>query len=188
MEETTTPSTTPPPPAPTPTPVAPSGSSISYVIAAVTLVVGLGLGYLLTNALATKPAAPKTETEVALPTDTVRIQSCANNKGALYAKSTDIPLGPLYMVNGGKVIGIEFMLSKDEFLSGKSYKFLTALGGKVDHLNVGLLSQGHEGYPIPHYHVDLYFVSKEVEQAITCTSTSTPATGSGTPATQSANP
>lgn len=148
-------------------------SSLVYLLSLVTLVVGVGLGYFLYSYSATQPPpqTPQPEVksqELVLPSDTVRIQSCANAKGTLYVKPADIPVGPVYMVNNGKVIGIEYMLSKDEFLQGKSYKYLAGLGVKIDHVNIGLLSAGHEGYTAPHFHVDMYIVPKEISDAILC--------------------
>ncbi len=108
------------------------------------------------------------EKSIALPTDAILIQSCATNKGALYVKSKDIPTGPVYMVNNGNVIGIEFMLDKDDFLKGESYKYLDGKEIKINHVNIGLLSQGHGGFVQPHYHVDLYVVDKKIEESIKC--------------------
>lgn len=144
--------------------------TVNYWIALATLAAGLVLGYLLANSPLLRAPTPPPEVpkEITLPADAVQVQACANNKGTLYTKPADIPLGPVYMVRNGKVIGIEFMLNKDEFLGGQSYKFLSVLGMKIDHFNLGLLSQGHEGNPVPHYHLDLYNVGKDVEQAIKC--------------------
>lgn len=191
----------PPPAAPNPTPApAPVKSSkhlLIYPVAVLALIVGIVLGYFIFNTLpgnrsSSAPAAQVTENsgEIVLPTDAVQIQACSDHRGALYVKPADIPTGPVYMVYNNKVIGIEYMLGKEDFLGGKSYKDLAGEGVKVDHVNVGLLSQGHEGYPIPHYHVDLYTVSKEVEQAIVCAPSASTATPSATinTASESATP
>ncbi len=148
-------------------------NTINYVLALITFLLGILLGYFLLRSLTNENAAvPQTEKatqgEIGLPVDTIQIQACADRKGSLYVRSGDIPVGPVYMVHEGKVIGIEFMLAKEDFLSGKSYKDLAGLNMEVDHVNVGLLSQGHEGYTRPHYHVDVYRVSKEVEEGIKC--------------------
>lgn len=164
------------------------------ITALISLIVGLALGYaLFYKNYAANPSQNNDinveNGEIALPSDVVQIQSCANNKGTLYVKSADIPVGPVYMYYEGKVIGIEFMLSKEEFLSGKSYKYLSGLGIKVDHINIGLLSAGHEGYTAPHYHVDLYTVPKEVADTIKCdTSSSAPLATPVNTATSSARP
>lgn len=174
-------------------PKKPNGGKF-LVIALISLISGLALGYVLfpknNAANLSQNSGLKVESgEIALPPDAMQIQSCANNKGALYIKPADIPVGPVYMYNNGKVIGIEFMLSKEEFLSGKNYKYLSGLGIKVDHINIGFLSSGHEGYTSPHYHVDLYTVPKEEAEAITCdTRTSAPSAIPANTATSSARP
>ncbi len=162
-----------------------------YLLSIFTLILGIALGYVLFKTLpgiktvnTSLPESTKEVKEITLPTDAVKIQLCSDHRGSLYIKPQDIPVGPVYMVNEGKVIGIEYMLEKDQVLDGQSYKGLTGLGIKIDHVNIGLLSQGHEGFTAPHYHVDLYSVSKDVEQAIVCPTTDIPSPQ----ATQSATP
>lgn len=170
---------------------------LNYFVALIALAIGLVLGYFLYSSLnggnsvvVNTPLgfANTTSSLITLPPDAVVLQSCSDHKGKLYAKPADIPVGPVYMVYNGKVIGLEYMLAKEDFLNGKSFEFLEGLDMKVDHVNVGLLSQGHEGYPVPHYHVDLYNVSKAEEKAIKCPSapTSSLATPSAQVASQSA--
>ncbi len=124
--------------------------------------------------------------KIVLPSNAVQIQECANNKGALYVEPQNIPVGPVYLVHNGEVIGIEYMLSKDEILSGKTYKHLNGLGIKVDHINIGVMEEGHEVYESPHYHIDVYSVSEEVESKIICPHAPTP--HSMHDATESAKP
>lgn len=147
----------------------------AYLLTFLTLVFGILCGYLLvtefpSNKMITAPLpSGKTKTSVVtLPPDAVIISSCSLHQGALYVKPSDIPIGPMYMVNNGKVIGLEFMLDRSQFLAGQSFDFLRGLGMKVDHINVGYLEHGHAGHNTPHYHVDLYNISREEEQAITC--------------------
>lgn len=174
-----------------------SPKSAQYIVIFLFLIVGLFGGYVLsTISPINKPekvvdVAQTEKNEVVLPPDAVRIQACSDHRGTLYVRPQDIPIGPVYMVHDGKVIGIEFMLNQNEFLSGKSYKYLSALNITIDHVNTGLLSQGHAGYPLPHYHIDMYTVSREVEDSIVCTDPATktvPATPSGSMDTQTASP
>lgn len=142
-----------------------------FIIVLTTAVVAAGIGVLVYASRADKKAkvsSTETETEIKLPPDATLLQSCADRKGALYARPADIPTGPIYMVQSGKVIGIEFMLDQADFLANKSFTGLAAAGVKVHHANIGLVSKGHEGFPKPHYHVDLYTVDPATEQAITC--------------------
>lgn len=145
-------------------------------------IIAFGLGAILVMLLlpigkstSTNPSVTVSDTgKVVLPTTAIRIQACSDRQGALYVEPQNIPAGPIYMVNKGDVIGVEYMLAKDEFLSGKSYDNLLALGIKVDHVRIGFLSNGHEGYPVPHYHVFLYTVTADVEQNIICPKVATP--------------
>lgn len=145
--------------------------SLMYALVVVILIAGAGIGVLVYMSRADKQAQQPVavvDSEIKLPPDATLLQSCADRKGALYARPSDIPTGPIYMVQSGKVIGIEFMLDQAEFLANKSFTGLEAAGVKVHHANVGLVSKGHEGFPKPHYHVDLYTVDAETEQAISC--------------------
>lgn len=199
MDQPAAPNITPPPPPPAPPSQVitstPSSSKPRWVILAVMFIVGILVGFGLFKLLV-KPQATMVKQsdngEISLPADAVVIQACSDHRGKLYVKPSDIPVGPVYMVNNGKVIGVEFMLAKDDFLSGKSFKYLAGLGIKVDHVNIGLLSQGHEGYPVPHYHVDVYAISKAEEDAIICpgssTSTATPSATLSPTASSSATP
>ena len=147
---------------------------INYVLGTFALIVGAILGFTLYRTFPSSSSLTQTDqskysSDISLPEDAVQIQKCANRKGTLYIKTKDIPVGPVYMINEGKVIGVEFMLSQDEFIKGKSYdSLLSGLPMKVDHINLGFLSQGHEGYTQPHYHLDLYRVTTEEEKSIKC--------------------
>lgn len=160
-------------------PPPPSGPKAgTYLVMLLLFIVGAGLGYALQQFLPkqadTKPATTAPQKSLSLPADAVQIQACSTGRGTLYVKPQDIPVGPVYMVNKGKIIGIEFMLSRDDFLQGKDYKYLSGLGVVVDHVNVGLLSAGHEGYTAPHYHVDLYTIPREEASQIVCPQTASP--------------
>lgn len=165
-----------------------------YVFVLVALLIGVVGGYFLFKNLPSSNPSPSpvavSNGEIVLPADAVSIQKCSDHRGELFAKPSDIPLGPVYMVNQGKVIGIEYMLEKQKFLDGNTQSFLNlpALGIKADHVNIGLLSQGHEGFPQPHYHVDIYAVPASVERAIVCPKASTQATSSASVATTTSTP
>ena len=112
---------------------------------------------------------PVVEAAITLPTDATQISKCAIGRGAQYALPKDIPLGPVYNVYQGKVIGIEYMVGKDDLLTkNQSFLNLALANQKYDHVNIGLLSQGHSGFPSPHYHVDVMMVPKTVTDLITC--------------------
>lgn len=167
-----------------------SNRAFYYLITLATFIVGVVLGFFLsvffpgktpiTNV--TREPAP---TEIVLPSDAVQIITCVDHQGTLYVKPKDIPAGPIYMVHDNKVIGIEFMLNREKLLAGEPFKYLSALGVKVNHVNVGLLPHRHSGNPTPHYHIDLYVVSKETEEGIMCGEHQMMGTPSAEPATKS---
>ncbi len=109
-------------------------------------------------------------TELSVPQDATVIAQCAKGRGTQYALPKDIPLGPVYNVYEGKVIGIEYMVGKDDLLtSAKSYLNLPLKNIKYDHVNIGLLSQGHAGFPQPHDHVSFMMVPTSLTDKIICT-------------------
>ena len=140
---------------------------------AAALVLGFAVGrYLL-------PAAPKTtdnttnspsqHTQLEVPKNATVIAECAIGRGKQYVLPEDIPTGPVYNVWDNKVIGLEFMVGRDELLSeNKTLVNLPLNGAVYDHINIGLLSGGHSGFPQPHYHVDLFTVSNSEAEKITC--------------------
>lgn len=109
------------------------------------------------------------ERGLSVPNDATVISQCAEGKGSLHVRPQDIPQGPVYIVHEGEVIGIEFMVGQEDLMDeGKSLLDLPLFDMEYDHVNIGLLSQGHAGYPSPHYHVDIMSVPKSVTDTITC--------------------
>jgi hypothetical protein len=155
-------------------PVAKHGLPV-LVIAIICVLLGGGGGFVAAAML--KKEAPKASQqapvavvkELKVPADATVINECAKGRGKQYVLPKDIPQGPVYNVYNGKVIGIEFMLSQKDVLANKDYLNLLLEGVTYDHLNVGLLSKGHSGYPEPHYHVDVFTISHDEASKITCT-------------------
>jgi hypothetical protein len=146
---------------------------MSYLGIFFSLLLGLGIGFAFGNA--NQKAYTDQETsnqakvqEFKLPIDASEIQQCATGKGTLYARPQDVPYGPVYMVYSGKVVGIEYMVEREEFLKGEGMKHLPVQHVPVDHVNVGILEEGHAGFPGQHFHIDLYTISHAAENAITC--------------------
>jgi hypothetical protein len=119
-------------------------------------------------AQAGKNSSQQTAAALQVPKGATIISQCAKGRGTQYVLPSNIPHGPVFNVFDGKVIGIEYMISPDDLTEGNSFFDLPMYNQKYDHLDVGLLSKGHAGYPEPHYHVDLYTVSRAASQAITC--------------------
>lgn len=106
--------------------------------------------------------------ELSVPPEATVISECSRFRGKQFVLPEDIPTGPVYNVYEGEVIGLEFMLGKEELDSGEDFVDLAMGGVEYDHMDVGLLSEGHAGYPEPHYHIDIYTISKSEAEKITC--------------------
>ena len=111
-------------------------------------------------------AAPQTPIEV--PQGATVISQCAVGRGTQYVLPSNIPHGPVFNVYQGKVVGLEYMIGVSDLAGNTSFYDLPLYGKKYDHIDVGLLSQGHAGYPEPHYHVDVFNISRAASAAITC--------------------
>jgi hypothetical protein len=182
------PDATPTPPAAEPMPSAPPSGPLAspprsprrrwvgytgFIAAGVALTVAVAtlaysFGYTRGHATPTAAAPVATSKPLQVPQGATIISQCAVGRGTQYVLAQDIPHGPVFNVYQGKVIGLEFMVGKDDLGSNKNLLSLPLYGGMYDHLDVGLLSQGHAGYPVPHYHVDLYNISPAESAAITC--------------------
>lgn len=108
--------------------------------------------------------------ELTLPEGAVEINACAKGRGKQFALPKDIPFGPVYNVHEGKVTAIEFMPAQSDFTAAtpKDFIDLKLYGVEYDHVNIGLLSNGHAGYPAPHYHIDVFTITHEESTKITC--------------------
>lgn len=112
----------------------------------------------------------KEKKELELPEGAVEINACAKGRGKQFALPNDIPFGPVYNVHEGKITAIEFMPAQADFSSAtpKDFIDLKLYGVEYDHVNIGLLSKGHAGYPAPHYHIDVFTITHEESTKITC--------------------
>jgi hypothetical protein len=162
----------PPPQLPAPT----EKKSLPVVLILLAFIVGSLIGVIAlkmfeeysTPSTAPSPTKSSTITQLSLPKDAVQIETCEDNKGAMFVEPQNIPQGPIYMVNKGQVIGIEFMLNLSQVMNSGKFDYLPAENVKIDHMKFGYLSEGHAGNPVPHFHADLYTVSKNVEENIKC--------------------
>ncbi len=129
----------------------------------VTLLVGLA---------ACAPAAPK----LTLPEEAQKLSDVIPQMGEHWANPAQLPLGPLYLVYKGEVIGIEYMWTEDmmqelsiptpEGVEEFSALVSLPVGVTVDHVDVALMHHGHEGFEVPHWDIHLYFISQEEKTAI----------------------
>ena len=110
------------------------------------------------------------------------------NMAVIMAQSqANEPLGPIYLVYKGEVIGLEWMWTEqmtqevniiiDEGLGPEAYEPLPSLvlpplpvGVTMDHIDIGFLPRGHGGMlEEPHWHLHLYFITEEEKAGIVLT-------------------
>lgn len=127
-----------------------------------TLLVCTGLG--LSAAPGFALDLSKMPDQAILPEGTVKISEVVPGMGEHWANPKDLPLGPIYCVVEGKVVCLEFMVAQKDLAEGKSWPDLHGIKGmpEIDHMHMGFMPDGHEGYPIPHYDMHLYFLSPEL--------------------------
>ena len=97
--------------------------------------------------------------------------------GEHWANPSQLPLGPIYLVDKGEVIGIEYMWTEDMMqelsiptpAGPEELSVLVPLpiGVTVDHADVAFMHHGHEGFEVPHWDIHLYFTTHEGHMAIT---------------------
>jgi hypothetical protein len=99
--------------------------------------------------------------------DIIKISPPVPQMGEHWADPKVLPLGPIYGVKDGKIVFVEFMISKEDFDKGKSWPNLM-IGREdlpsVNHVAIEYLPSGHEGYEVPHYDIHLYFVDYATRQ------------------------
>jgi len=62
--------------------------------------------------------------QVPLPTDLVKISGCIPFEGEHYVRPTDVPFGPFYVINDGKLMAIEYMFEEAD-IPGEKYAKMT---------------------------------------------------------------
>jgi hypothetical protein len=145
-------------------------------VLALLVALGFGAGGYVLGSQQSQAAAPQVDktggdAELKVPTGATVIAQCSKGRGTQYVLPKDIPTGPVYNVHNGKVIGIEFMVGQhDLHTKGSNFLDLPLFGKKFDHVNIGLLSKGHAGFPEPHYHVDVMMIPASAASNITCAS------------------
>lgn len=106
-----------------------------------------------------------------LPKDVVKITPSVPKMGEHWARPTDMPLGPIYGVEKGKLVFIEQMPAQALFINGESVVDLDGMRGlpspPINHSNIEFQPHGHEGFEVPHYDIHHYFITPEERDAIT---------------------
>lgn len=111
---------------------------------------------------------PQAQTEITVPKDATVTAECVEHRGKQYILPADIPTGPIYDVQNGKVIAIEYLISFDELQNlPETFKNLNVSGGSYDHIDV-LATDPHAGFEELHFHLIIYLVPADEAAAITC--------------------
>jgi len=100
-----------------------------------------------------------------LPDGTVQMTPSVPGMGEHWANPAEMPTGPIYGVENGKLVFIEQMLPQSDFAAGKSWVNILGMKGlpspAVQHTDIEFQPHGHEGMEIPHYDLHHYFVTHE---------------------------
>lgn len=131
----------------------------------------LGLVSILLVA-ACSPALPKTT----LPQGAQQLSPFIPGMGEHWANPDNLPVGPIYLVHDEEVIGAEYMFTADLMKEitlttpegEETFKHLPGLpvDAYVNHMDIEFMSQGHDGFEVPHFDVHLYFISPEERQEL----------------------
>ena len=86
------------------------------------LLLGMALGGLIIGQPLWAAQQPPQTTPVAWvpPPGVVRISECVPLMGEHWARPADLPLGPIYTVDAGRLTSIEFMPAQADFTTGKN--------------------------------------------------------------------
>ncbi len=116
-------------------------------------------------------AAPK----LALPQGYIKASDVVPAMGEHWL-NPEIPTAPIYLVHNGEVIGIEYLWTEDMMQEapgppGETIRVLPSslpVGVTVDHMDIGWMTPGvHEGPPVDHWEVHIYFITQAEKAAIT---------------------
>ncbi|MFQ6066607.1 MAG: cupredoxin domain-containing protein [bacterium] len=123
-----------------------------------------------------QPSREKILGEIKLPQGVQKLSPLVSGMGEHWANPENLPVGPIYLVHEGEVIGVEYMFTADLMeevtLSTpegeERFKELSGLpvGAQVDHMDIEFMPRGHEGFEVPHFDVHLYFLSTEERRKI----------------------
>lgn len=104
------------------------------------------------------PPQPKVH-PAGIPRTAVLLSPCIATMGEHWATPRDLPNGPIYGVWQGKPVFTEIMVSVKQLEHGFSWANIKPLPGyRIDHMDFEFEPHGHEGYPVPHYDVHLYYI------------------------------
>ena len=188
VADSTTPDTVTLPPSPAPQPImsvtpapplapmAPlpepkkSNSLFKTLLAIAGVITLLVLAFVAGAFIRKSPAAPVSNNTVDLPDEATVTAECVAGRGKQYISPKDIPMGPIYDVDMGKVVAVEYLVGQKE-LSEQSDMFanLDLPKVKYDHISI-VPTAPHAGLDESHFHVIAYLISKDQAALIKCNS------------------
>jgi hypothetical protein len=91
----------------------------------------------------------------------VSLPDFVSGLGTLYVNPTTLPQGPFLAYDRqGNLISSVYMLPLKALVVRKSFNDLAVAHVKTDHIDI-YANNGHPGVPDPHYHVVLWYISRE---------------------------
>ncbi|HEY9085558.1 MAG TPA: hypothetical protein VIN40_06450 [Candidatus Tyrphobacter sp.] len=102
-----------------------------------------------------------------IPHDAVMVSPCVSTMGEHWARLRDLPTGPIYGTWQGKPVFTEIMVSVAQLAKGFSWANIRPLPGyRIDHVDFEFEPHGHEGFPVPHYDLHMYYISAAAQARI----------------------
>ena len=85
--------------------------------------------------------------------------------GQHWGMPNELPRGPIYGVEQGKLVFIEQMIAQEDFVNGVNHIDIPGMKGlpspPVQHTDIEYLDAGHPGFETPHFDIHHYFVTHE---------------------------
>jgi uncharacterized protein len=86
--------------------------------------------------------------------------------GSLYVDPATLPAGPFLAYDRqGHLVSSVYMIPISDIDAHKSFNGLTAAKEPVDHVDM-YFNAGHPGVAVPHYHVIVWYISKDQAAAL----------------------
>lgn len=133
--------------------------SLSLMLLALTSLVGVALA--AGDYTKAPPSGPykKVSTLVPLP-------DFIPGLGTLYVDPATLPAGPFLAYDRqGNLVSSVYMIPLKDMNGHRDFDNLAVAREKMDHVSVHY-NAGHPGVPEPHYHVILWYVSRETAEAL----------------------
>lgn len=132
------------------------------------IIAGAGLAFALVALPASAHEAPTSLEGLPLladvAPDAVQISPHVPNMGAHWARTDDLPTGPIYCEIEGHVVCVEYMFTMEDFEAGTDWTSL--MPGietpPISHIDVEFMPEGIEPNPVPLYQLHIYFAGTQV--------------------------